>query len=109
MKTNLHPILARTVGVSLLALLPAWTSTIRAAVLRADYRLQNTLNSVVAGAPPLANLGPNSFSLGTVDGVTRSVLHFARNDGVSLAPFNSIIPGPSYSLVLLFEFDDVSN
>jgi hypothetical protein len=77
-------------------------------VLRADYRFQNTLTSVVPGAPSLADLGPNTFGSDTVDGAGRTVLFFGENDGLSLAPFSTVAPFGPYSIVILFRFEATS-
>lgn len=78
------------------------------ATLTADYQFQNTLNSSVAGAPALTNLGNNTFATAMVDGASRPVLKFAENDGLSLAPTTGVIPGSEYSIVVLFSFNSVS-
>ena len=100
----------RTVTAFGAGLLLAQPATAAVAVpLRADYRFTGGFNSFTPGAPPLAPLGPVSFGPGVVDGQARTVLNFSANDGVSLAPMSSVVPGPSYSLVLLFAFDEASD
>lgn len=78
------------------------------ATLKADYRLQNSLASSVAGAPALTNLGSNVFGTATVDGTSRTVLNFARNDGLSLSPTTGVIPGGTYTAVILFSFKETA-
>ncbi len=89
--------------------LPAYSSGGSvAAVLRADYQLMDSFESATSGVPALTPLGPVTFGDGTVDGVSRRVLNFAVNDGVSLSPFSSVVSGSSYSIVALFAFNEVS-
>ena len=76
--------------------------------LRADYLFQGTFTSAVAGAPPLSPLGSVGFLPGSVDGVSHSVLQFSRNDGFGLAPASGLFRGGSYTIVILFSFDEVS-
>ncbi|MBI1842029.1 MAG: DUF2012 domain-containing protein [Verrucomicrobia bacterium] len=77
------------------------------ATLLADYQFQNTLTSSLGSAPPLGNLGPNSFGVSSVDGVSRTVLNFNRNDGLSLSPASSVLHSGAYSVVILFEFQEI--
>lgn len=75
--------------------------------LRADYRFQSNLLSSVGNPPMLTNLGVNSFVTATVDGVPRTVLSFANNNGVMLQPGASVLPSNVYSLVILASLDKV--
>jgi hypothetical protein len=77
--------------------------------LRADYQFQNSLGTSAGAAPPLENLGTNSFGAATVDGTSRTVLRFAANDGLSLAQASSLIPNNVYTAVILFSFAEVTS
>jgi len=78
-----------------------------AATLKANYQLQGSLASAVAGAPELINLGKgNRFLFETVDGVRRQVLRFPRSNGLALSTTGLVDPR-SYSVVLLFRLDDL--
>ncbi|MBI3921550.1 MAG: Ig-like domain-containing protein, partial [Armatimonadetes bacterium] len=80
------------------------------AVLRADYRFQNTLASSVGTPPALAPLGTgNAFATETVDGASHTVLQFPLGNGLTLSPTTGVIPSGVYTLVVLFRFDQVSN
>ncbi len=96
--------------------------------LKADYQFQNTLESTVAGAPPLSNLGENSFQTETVgfaeatglaaagagsqarlaDDSVRTVLAFPLGSGVALDSTVGVIPDDAYSIVMLFRFEEVN-
>ncbi len=94
--------------VSVLLLACRAQAVITVPTLRADYQFQNSLASSVPGASSLANLGPNTFGSATVDGLSRTVLNFAQNDGLAL-PTSGLISGPGYSIVILLAFNDVSS
>jgi len=76
--------------------------------LRADYRLENSLTSSLAGAPALVNLGNNVFGSATVDASSRTVLNFAQNDGVQVSGPAGLQASGVYSVVALFSFGNVS-
>lgn len=99
-------------GIELLALtsLPMFLSLPSfAANLVADYQFQNSLSSTVVGATSLVDLGTtNTFSTATVGEETVSVFNFAQNTGLQLSTLN-LIPSNKYSVVMLFEFDEVSS
>ena len=81
---------------------------------KADYRFQNKLSTSVGNAPALKEIGPrdNTFTTATVDGVSRKVLSFPRGNGLLLPPRNdntSVVPNNTYTIVVLFELNDVSN
>lgn len=77
----------------------------------ADYRFESAMASSVPGAPALVNDGPgtNSFTTDTVDGQSGTVLQFPANNGVRLSPTTGVLSGSSYTIVLLFRFDTLSN
>ena len=75
--------------------------------LKADYQFQDTLASSVASAPDLAHIGANAFVPSAIDGTTRTVLRFAEGNGVALTPVTDVIPQDTYTLVVLFRFDEV--
>jgi parallel beta-helix repeat protein len=81
------------------------------AAVKADYQLQGTLDSAVAGAPAMTNLtgsgGPNSFQTDVIDGYTRQTVRFPFNSGLQVSTAG-VIPSNSYSIVFLFKFDDIS-
>ncbi|MEO7659995.1 MAG: hypothetical protein ABIV48_10310, partial [Pyrinomonadaceae bacterium] len=76
--------------------------------LKADYQLQGNLNSSVAGAPAMTDLGSgNSFVADTVDGVGRQSLRFPQNNGLTVSTAG-LIQNNNYTIVVLFKFDDLS-
>lgn len=76
---------------------------------RADYQLQNSLDTSIGAAPTLFNLGANTFGAATVDGESWTVLRFAENDGVMVPFASSVISSNAYTAVLLFSFETVSS
>jgi Concanavalin A-like lectin/glucanases superfamily len=86
-----------------LALLGASPSL--AATLKGDYRLDGTHASSCCGAPPLSDLGPNSFAEEVVGGTSQTVLTFPLSSGVSM-PFG-VIPTGSYSIAIQFRLENV--
>ena len=81
---------------------------LNAATLKADYRFENNRDSSFSGAPTLTDLGTNSFTTATVDGVSKTVLSFTQNNGVSLSSTSGLISSTSYSIVMLFSFEQTS-
>jgi len=81
----------------------------RAQVLKADYQFQNTLAVTTPGAPPLTNLGDNSFAKETVNGEKRVVLRFPEASGVMLSGASGVIPRETYSIVMLFRFESTTS
>ena len=76
----------------------------------ADYRFQNKLSTSVGTAPALTRIGTRStFTKATVDGASRTVLSFPKGNGLKLAPTTGVVPNDTYTIVVLFEFNDVSN
>lgn len=76
--------------------------------LKADYRFQNNLSSFVSGAPNLVDLGStNTFGAATVDSQSTTVFNFAQQTGLQVSTAG-LIPNNQYTVVLLFEFDNVS-
>jgi len=85
----------------------SWSFTTGSATvttLKADYQFQNTLASSVGTAPALVDLGSNTFGTATVDSITRTVLNFTQDNGLSLSPTTDIISNSTYSVVVLFSF-----
>ncbi len=85
--------------------------TTQAQTLKADYQFQGNLNSSVAGAPAMTNLGcggSNSFASDVIDGYTRQTVRFPFNCGLQVSTSGGLIPSNTYTIVLLFRFDDVS-
>ncbi|HEX8998978.1 MAG TPA: LamG-like jellyroll fold domain-containing protein [Blastocatellia bacterium] len=82
--------------------------TTTSCTVKADYQLQNTLSSSVGTPPALTNLGSNTYGTATVDGASRTVLQFAKDDGVVLAPITGVISNQVYTAVVLFSFNEVS-
>ncbi len=76
--------------------------------VKADYLFQNTLASSVGSPPELTNLGTNTFGTAMVDGSSRTVLQFPKDNGLALAPTTGVISNSVYSIVKLFAFNDVS-
>src|SRR5436190_10790998 len=83
-----------------------------AQTLKADYQFQGNLNSSVAGAPAMTNLigsgGANSFVTDTIDGYSRQTVRFPFNSGLAVSTAGNLIPNGSYTIVILFRFDQVS-
>ena len=81
--------------------------------LKADYQFQGNLNSSVAGAPAMTNLtgsgGANSFASDTVDGYSRQTLHFPFDSGLAVNTSGTLIPNGSYTIVILFRFDQITS
>jgi hypothetical protein len=77
----------------------------------ADYRFQNKRSTSVGNAPALQDIGPrnNSFTTATVDGASRKVLSFPKGNGLKLAPTTGVVSSGTYTIVALFEFNDVGN
>jgi hypothetical protein len=94
-------------GLAALAILGCG-GTAGAATLKAEYQLQGSRASAVAGAPELADLGPgNQFVTESVGGVTRQVLAFPSGGGMSLATAGLVDP-ESFSVVMVFRLATVS-
>jgi hypothetical protein len=102
---NIDPTGVATGNITLQLYDPASTP----ATLKADYRFENNLNSSVGSAPALTDLGTNSYNTATVDGVSKTVLSFSQNNGVSLSPTTGLVSSTSYSLVMLFSFQQTSS
>ncbi len=79
----------------------------------ADYRFQNTLTSSVAGAPRLRNLnlgpGLNVFAQEMVDGRSRTVLQFPRQNGLALPNATNIIARGRYTMAIRMRFAEVDD
>ena len=79
-----------------------------AATLKAEYQLQGSRASAVAGAPALVDLGPgNQFITESVGAITRQVLAFPSGGGMSLATAGLLDPN-SFSVVMVFRLAAVS-
>ena len=77
-----------------------------AATLKGDYRFAGTRDSSCCGAPPLADLGANSFAEETVGSSSRTVLRFPLSSGVSLPA--GVIASDSYSIAVQFRLEEVT-
>jgi Concanavalin A-like lectin/glucanases superfamily len=74
----------------------------------ADYLFQDALASALGNPPDLVEIGEGS-SVFTVDASTgTTVLRFAGERGLSLAPTTGAIRSSEYTIELLFRFDFVS-
>ncbi len=98
----------RCIGALAAALaLLAGSGVASAATLKAEYQLQGSLATQVAGAPDLAEIGPPSnFATEIVGGAPRQVLAFPRGGGVSLRTAGLVDP-TSHSIVMTFRLADV--
>jgi hypothetical protein len=105
-KSLLAGLTARVLAVS--AVVVAGVHVASAQVLTADYQFQNTANSSVGTAPPLTHLGPNTFGPDTVDSVSRTVLRFSQNDGLTLIPTPAVMQNDRYTVVVLFKLQQVN-
>jgi hypothetical protein len=76
-----------------------------AATLKGDYQFAGTHGSSCCGAPPLSDLGPNSFAEELVGSSRQTVLAFPLSSGVSM-PFG-VIPTNSYSIAVQFRLENV--
>ncbi|HJY32018.1 MAG TPA: LamG-like jellyroll fold domain-containing protein [Actinomycetota bacterium] len=72
----------------------------------ADYRFHGSLGSRVGAAPDLVEIGEGTIAFTDEGMIGRSVLSFARGDGLSLTP-PSVIEGTEYTIEVLFRFDRV--
>ena len=77
-----------------------------AATLKGDYRFAGTHDSSCCGAPPLTDLGANSFAQETVGSSSQTVLTFPLSSGVSLPA--GVIPADSYSIAAQFRLEEVT-
>jgi concanavalin A-like lectin/glucanase superfamily protein len=98
-------ILLRLTAAALLVL-AVTTQTASAATLKGDYRFEGTLGSSCCGAPPLTDLGPNSFATETVGSTSRTVLRFPLSSGVSLPA--GVIAADSYSIAVQFRLEEIT-
>jgi hypothetical protein len=79
-----------------------------AATLKAEYQLQGSRASAVAGAADLLDLGPgNQFAAESVGGLARQVLAFPSGGGMSLATAD-LVDSRSFSVVMVFRLATVS-
>lgn len=79
-----------------------------AATLKANYQLQGSFASAVAGAPDLTNLGTsNRFVVEEVDGVSRQVLAFPKGSGLALDTAGLVDPN-EFSVALVFRLSQTS-
>jgi hypothetical protein len=100
--------IARVVILGAFLWLSAQSAAHASANLVADYHMNGSLASSVGSAPALVDIGTNSFVSESVDATTCNVLSFPQGNGLSLAT-NGVISSDTYSLVLLFRFDNVSS
>ena len=96
-------------GTSMGSISVAASEVSSSATLKGDYQFQNTRSSSVGSPPDLADLGTNSFTTATVDGTSRTVLTFSQNNGLSLSSTSGVIPNDTYSIVVLFSFEQTSS
>ncbi len=79
-----------------------------AATLKANYQLQGSLASAIAGAPELTNLGArNRFAFEEVDGVNRQVLRFPKGGGLALDTRGLVDPA-NLSVAVTFRLAEVA-
>lgn len=98
----------RLVGALAALVILGCGGTAGAATLKAEYQLQGSRASAVAGAPALADLGPgNQFVTESVGGVTRQVLAFPSGGGMSLVT-DGLVDPMSFSVVMVFRLTQVS-
>ncbi len=83
-------------------------NAVTSARLKADYQFQSTLSSSVAGSPNLNNVGSNTFGSRIVDGNPRTVLNFSPNNGLTLSPTVGVMPNDTYTISVLFSFNETS-
>ena len=86
--------------------------SVAAQTAKADYRFQNSRAGSVAGAPELTDIGANganTFAAATIDGLPRTVLQFPVSNGLRLAPTTGVVSNEVYTIVVLFEFDDITS
>jgi hypothetical protein len=98
--------LAGTVAVLVAAVVAQGAA---AATLKADYRLQDTRTSSVAGAPALTDLGAgNAFASESVGACPTRVLTFPKGGGLSV-PTAGLIGPIDYSVVMTVRLADISD
>jgi hypothetical protein len=99
--------IARLAGALALAILIC-DAPAGAATLKAEYQLQGSRASDVAGAPQLEDVGPgNQFVTDAVGGVSRQVLAFPMGGGMSL-PTAGLVDPESFSVVMVFRLEQTS-
>jgi hypothetical protein len=94
----------RSLALTLL-MLAVGAQAASAATLRGDYQFDGTLGSSCCGAPPLTDLGPNSYGEEVVGGSSRTVLRFPLSSGVSMPA--GVIPSDSYSIAVQARLEEV--
>src|SRR6188472_167197 len=101
-----------TLSLFVAVLVTVLSLAISGQTLKADYQFQGNLNSSVVGAPAMTNLtgngGANSFLTDTVDGYSRQTLRFTSDSGLAVSTSGTLIPNGSYTIVVLFRFDQIS-
>jgi len=93
------------VALVLAFLLPTASPSRAAAVISADWQLQNSRANSVAGAPALTDIGSsNAFVTTTVDGVVnRPVMGWPKGGGLAVTPTSGLTNGSVYSVVVLYK------
>lgn len=77
------------------------------AALRADYRFQGDLRSVVGTAPPLRTIGTGTgFAATSVEGQYRPVLSFPAGGGVELPRIAGVLKRDVYTIAFLARLDE---
>jgi hypothetical protein len=100
--------IGRLVGALTASAVLGYAGPASAATLKAEYQLQGTRASAVAGAPDFVDLGPgNQFVTEPVGGVSRQVLAFPSGGGLSLATAGLVDP-ENFSVVMVFRLASVS-
>jgi hypothetical protein len=73
----------------------------------ADYRFRRTYGSEVGNAPDLVQAGPNAPAFVFDASIDRPVLSFSGRGGVALTPATGVVYPDTYTIELLFRFDQV--
>ncbi len=81
----------------------------QATALVADYQFQTVRSSSVGTPPALTDVSANTFDTSDIDDSNRIALFFNQGSGLKLAPTTGVIPNQTYTIVLLFSYNDVSN
>lgn len=98
------------VGLALASVLVLLATQTAFAATTADYRFNDSLASSAGSSAALTQIGDCSgaFITDDVGGTTARAFAFGRGGGLALSPTTGVIPNDSYTIVVLFKFDETS-
>lgn len=94
--------------IALLTIILIFVSTFAQSAIVADYLFNNNLQSSVAGASDLVDLGSGSYESATVDGQTKTVMRYAAGTGFQFDT-TGLISNDVYTIAILVAIDDNSS